>query len=56
LIAGDVGMPDDDDFRDAVRSHVEFGSQVAMQHSHAKNDDELHPLRHGPRWSWVGDD
>jgi hypothetical protein len=30
-----VEMPDDKAFREAVRSHVEFGSKVAMQNSHA---------------------
>jgi hemoglobin len=45
-------MPDDEPFRTAVREHVEFGSQVAMQNSHAVEDDELHPLREVPRWSW----
>jgi hemoglobin len=49
-------LPDDDDFREAVRSHVEFGSKVAMQNSHAETDDELHPLREVPRWTWSGDD
>jgi hemoglobin len=52
----EVGMPDDEEFREAVRSHVEFGSKVALQNSHAKNDDELHPLREVPRWTWAGDD
>ena len=51
-----VGMPDDAPFRDAVREHVEFGSQVAMQNSHATTDAELHPLREVPRWTWAGDD
>jgi hemoglobin len=51
-----AGMPEDQPFRDAVRSHVEFGSQVAMQNSHAETDDELHPLREVPRWTWSGDD
>jgi hemoglobin len=49
-------LPDDDDFRAAVRSHVEFGSNVAMQNSHAQNEDELHPLREVPRWTWSRDD
>ena len=49
-------LPDDDDFREAVRSHVEFGSNVAMQNSHAQNEDELHPLREVPRWTWSRDD
>jgi hemoglobin len=51
-----AGMPDDEAFREAVHSHVEFGSQVAMQNSNAETDDELHPLREVPRWTWTGDD
>jgi hemoglobin len=49
-------LPDDEDFREAVRSHLEFGSKVAMQNSHAESDDQLHPLREVPRWTWPGDD
>jgi hemoglobin len=49
-------MPRDDDLRAAVREHVEFGSQVARQSSHAKTDEELHPLRQVPRWTWARDD
>jgi hemoglobin len=48
----EAGMPDDEPFRQAVREHVEFGSRVAMQNSNAETDDELHPLREVPRWSW----
>jgi len=48
-------MPIDEPFRTAVREHVEFGSHVAMQNSHARNDDELHPLREVPHWTWEGD-
>jgi hemoglobin len=48
-------LPDDEQFREAVRSHVEFGSQVAMQNSHAETEDQLHPLRDVPRWTWPGD-
>jgi hemoglobin len=51
-----AGMPDDAPFRDAVREHVEFGTRVAMQNSHAETDDDLHPLREVPRWTWAGDD
>lgn len=51
----EAGLPDDAPLRDAVRAHVEFGSQVAMQNSHAESDDELHPLRQVPRWTWAGD-
>lgn len=50
-----VGMPDDQPFRDAVRSHLEFGTHVAMQNSHATTEDELHPLREVPKWTWTGD-
>ncbi len=50
------GIARNDEFREAVRSHVEFGSRVAMQNSHAETEDQLHPLREVPRWTWAGDD
>jgi hemoglobin len=50
------GLPDDGPFREAVLEHVEFGTQVATQNSHAHSDEELHPLREVPRWTWAGDD
>ncbi len=49
------GLPDDPAFYDAVREHVEFGSRVAMQNSHATIDSELHPMREVPRWTWAGE-
>jgi len=52
----DADMPSDPDFRAAVREHVEFGTRVAMQNSNAVTDDELHPLREVPLWTWAGDD
>jgi hemoglobin len=52
----EAGMPGDPAFREAVREHIEFGSQVAMQNSHAETDDDLHPLREVPRWTWAGDE
>ena len=53
LAAADTaGLPADAAFRQALRSHVEFGSHVAMQNSHARTDDELHPLRDVPKWQW----
>jgi hemoglobin len=52
----EAGMPDDPEFREAVREHVEFGTQVAKQNSNAETDDQLHPLRSVPRWTWAGDD
>jgi hemoglobin len=51
-----AGMPTDPEFREAVREHVEFGTKVAMQNSHATTDAELHPLREVPRWTWAGKD
>lgn len=50
--ADEAGLPDDEPFRQALREHVEFGSHVAMQNSHAETDDQLHPLREVPMWSW----
>jgi hemoglobin len=50
-----AGMPADPAFRQAVHEHVEFGSRVAMQNSQALTDEQLHPLREVPRWSWPGD-
>jgi hemoglobin len=47
-----AGMPTDERFRVAVREHVEFGTRVAMQNSHAETDEDLHPLRRVPRWAW----
>ena len=53
LAAADTaGLPADAPFREALRSHVDFGSRVAMQNSHARSDDELHPLREVPLWQW----
>lgn len=46
-------LPTDPDFRTAVVEHVDFGSRVAMQNSHATTEAELHPLREVPRWTWA---
>jgi hemoglobin len=54
--AGAAGLPDDARFREALRSHVEFGSRVAYQNSHAESDDQLHPLREVPRWRWPDEE
>jgi len=48
----EAGLPTDEPFRDAVRSHLEFGSRVAQQNSWADTDDELHPIRTVPHWNW----
>jgi hemoglobin len=48
----EAGLPNDEPFRQAVRSHVEFGSRVAQQNSWAETDADLHPIRNVPRWQW----
>jgi hemoglobin len=48
-------MPVDNDFHKAVMEHVEFGSQVAMQNSHAEREEDLYPLREVPSWAWAFD-
>lgn len=45
-------LPSDSPFRQALREHVEFGTLVAVQNSHATTDAELHPLREVPKWDW----
>lgn len=50
--ADEAGLPKDAPFRQALRSHVEFGASVAQQNSKAKTDAELHPIRSVPRWGW----
>ncbi|MFI6919905.1 group II truncated hemoglobin [Nonomuraea spiralis] len=52
LAADTAGLPTDEPFRASLRSHVEFGTQVALQNSHADTDDQLHPLREVPIWEW----
>lgn len=48
-------LPIDPTFRAAVVNLVDFGSRVAMQNSHARTEEELHPLREVPRWAWPGE-
>lgn len=50
--ADQAHLPADPAFREALRTHVEFGSAVAVQNSNAETDDQLHPLRHIPKWNW----
>jgi hemoglobin len=45
-------MPTDQRFRNAVMEHIEFGTHVATQNSSAATDDDLHPLREVPLWTW----
>ncbi len=48
----EVGLPDDPPFRQALREHLEFGSQVAAQNSNATTEEGLHPIREVPHWTW----
>ncbi|NUT21831.1 MAG: globin [Hamadaea sp.] len=48
----EADLPDDEDFRAAVREHIEFGARVAQQNSRAETDDQLHPIREVPAWTW----
>jgi len=48
-------LPDDQACREAVRKHIELGSQVVMHNSHAERDEDLYPLHEAPRWRWAGD-
>ena len=51
----EAGLPNDARFREAVRSHVEFGARVAPQNSWAATDADLHPIRSVPHWEWSDD-
>jgi hemoglobin len=48
----EAGLPNDEAFREAVRSHVDFGAHVAQQNSWAEIDADLHPIRGVPHWEW----
>jgi hemoglobin len=52
--ADEAGLPEDEPFREALRSHLDFGTHVAQQNSWAKADGELHPIRQVPAWEWPG--
>ncbi|MGO4615402.1 hypothetical protein AB4305_13125 [Nocardia sp. 2YAB30] len=52
----EAGLLGNEDFRAAVYEHVAFGSRVAQQNSHATSDEELHPIREVPHWTWAGED
>jgi hemoglobin len=48
----EADLPSDEPFRGALRSHLEFGVDVAQQNSWAETDSDLHPIREVPHWSW----
>jgi hemoglobin len=51
----EAGVADDEPFRAAFRSHIEFGTRVAQQNSRARGEEELHPLREVPKWQWPAE-
>ena len=54
--ADEAGLPDDPPFREALRSHVDFGTGVAQQNSRAASEVELHPIREVPKWDWPDEE
>ena len=54
--ADEAGLPDDAPFREALRSHVDFGTHVAQQNSRAASEAELHPIREVPKWDWPDEE
>lgn len=53
--ADDSGLPSDAPFRTALRDYLEFGTQVAVQNSHAATAEELHECQEVPRWDWPAE-
>jgi hemoglobin len=52
LAADDAGLPDDPDFRTALRSYMEWAvGDVALSHP---NDSQVPPRLPMPHWSWDG--
>jgi hemoglobin len=54
--ADEAGLPDDAPFREALRSHLDFGTHVAQQNSRAASEAELHPIREVPKWDWPDEE
>lgn len=50
--ADPAGLPADARTRDALRGYLEFGTEVAVQNSHATGDGDLHECQEIPRWNW----
>ncbi|TJZ75910.1 globin [Rhodococcus oryzae] len=50
--ADDAGLPSDTNFRTALLDYLRFGTEVAVQNSHATGDVDLHPCQEVPRWDW----
>ena len=50
--ADEVAWPDDERTRRALAAYLDFGTEVAVQNSHAVADADLHACQEVPRWSW----
>lgn len=46
------GFAEDKPFMSAIRSAIEFGTEVALVNSNAETDEQLHPQRTIPLWRW----
>lgn len=51
-IVDNSGHGKDAQLRKAIRSCIEYGTQIAKVNSNAKTEDELHPQREMPLWHW----
>ena len=50
--ADEVGLPADEPFRTALTRYLNFGTEVAVVNSHAKDDSDLHECQVVPQWDW----
>jgi hemoglobin len=48
-----VALPADEPFRKAVHRYLDFGTEVALVNSHARDDSELHDCQVVPTWDWA---
>jgi hemoglobin len=50
--ADDVGLPDDREFRSALRTYMEWATKDVL--AYAPKDSQVPAGLHTPRWSWNG--
>jgi hemoglobin len=49
VAADEAGLPDEKPFRERLRSHLEFGTRVAMQDSDAESEARTAPTTGGSK-------
>jgi hemoglobin len=47
-----VQLPADEPFRASLRRYLDFGTEVALVNSHARDNSELHDCQVVPQWDW----